>query len=71
MHTTCSASASQKESLPVAHLLAGGADTPPLTTRARNLLLSVLIFIVLVVLALVLLPPLADTRDTAIRTDLD
>lgn len=43
----------------------------PLTPGARNLLLSLLIFTVLVLLALVILPPLVDARDAAIGADLE
>ncbi|MBX0329672.1 response regulator [Oscillochloris sp. ZM17-4] len=43
----------------------------PLSGRARNLLLGLLIFTVLVLLALVVLPPLVDLRDTAIAVELE
>lgn len=49
-------------------------SSPPLallTAHTRNLLLSMLSFIVLVLLALISLPPLVDGRDTAIRATLD
>lgn len=50
----------------------GSAVSAPLISiRTRNLLLSGLIFVVGLLLALVVLPPLVDAHDTAIRSELD